>query len=965
MRGGARTDSGARASAFFLALIMLLTTFLTFVPTASAVVSGDLSIVEGIEPRSGATYDRDASSIYPSVKVKNDLFNTHSPREIRWQICEGDHVAALACPANSASGSTTTGMIYGLQEEIVSFAHQNPFQPLMNGLHTVVFFFADVDNDPSDDKLAYTFDVASPLRDLSLNEINFDDTVIYNSNTSYPISGDFYRLSWNSSVNATFGWELLLNETVVSFGQETSNPPAASDQHWIKQFPDFLAPFPGIFTLRAGLFSSTGDMNDWNNMLSITVNVSDSIDIWVETIEPARGYGNTIEVNGANLTLYPLGDVSVRVKLGNIGDLLVNTSMMFSIFDMNETLIDGPHTCNKWLAPGESEYCIFDMPVEGELVLRADLLSIEEGDDINPSDNWYEVNVSSRHMPSYPTISNPTEAERFDSDDSIWFMSQVSQYAALPMNYTWRLNFEESIGYGSSINTTLPMGEWLVTLTTRDAQGNSENAYRTVIIQNRMSLNFEPWSVGGEAVMGERVNFVFNEPGYPPEGFQYYDIQTAGLSPLRTIDIDFDPIETGVEDPEVVFADIWINLTGIVPDSLPRESIVVYKLDSLELAQLHEFDLPNEFEVHSANDTLRILDNEFSNGLYMIAGNLELANVSVLNLTTVQLPRGALRLEWNPSGDLDNPYFGGWRIYRRLSYPFFWPYENVTQFASVLGTEVANLDAYDSSWDDPSSLPDGICVSYLVMAVDRQGEPDHIHGAAAGWNGQSVDWQCGDAVSPRTQILNFNHQVTFDNSSGQNLHHVNITWTWPEYGDEDNITWLLYRVELIPSDMTWVEPLQVDLWGEPGTQGSFHEVEQPFMNSIKKERTYYYIFVPVDDIGNVDFAPLQANIEVVDVGNQFWDHNSYLIPEPPPEEPPPYGSEWLGELFDFWDLSAFRTSATVAFVILLLNLVMIPVVINQTRGVRRRVKREKSKQKKLRDSDLAEDMADDLEDFFR
>jgi len=964
MRGGAGKERGARASATFLVFIMLLATFLTFVPTASAVVTGDLSIVGGIEPAQGVIYDRDSSSIYPSVRVKNDISSLHSPRDIRWQICAGNHVANLACPSNSETATSSTGPIFGFQEENVSFANFNPFQPLSAGIHTVVFFFPEGDSDPNDDRFAYTFDVAAPLRDMSLNEINFDDALVYNSNTSYPISGDFYRRSWESNVNATFGWELLLNDTVIATGQETSLPPVASDQHWIKAFPDFNAPYPGIFTLRAGLISSVGDMNEWNNMQSITVHVNDSIDVWIESIEPARGYGDTIEVNGANLTLYPLGDNSVRVNLGNIGHLLVNTSLMFSILDLNDTVLDGPNPCNVWLAPGESASCIFDMPVEGDLVFRAEALSFIEGDDVNPSDNWYEVNVSSRQMPAYPTISSPTESERFDSGDNITFMSQVSQYAALPMNYTWRLNYEEVLGYGPIIDSSLPMGEWLVTLSTRDAQGNVETALRTVIIQNRISLDFDPWSVGGEAVMNEEVNYVFNEPGYPPEGFQYFDIQSAGLSPLRTIDIDFIPTDIEVVDPEIIYSDVWIKLTDIIPNSLPRESIVLYKMDSLELAQLNEFLLPNEYEVHIENDTLHIIDNEFSNGLYMIAGDLELANVSILNLTTIQLPRGELRLEWEPSGDLENPYFGGWRIYRRLSYPFFWPFENASQFTSVLGTEVADLDAYDSSWADPSSLPDGICVSYLVIALDRQGQPDYLHGAAAGWNGESVEWQCGDSVPPRTEMLNFNHQVTFDNSSGQNLHHVNITWTWPGYGDEGNISWRLYRVELIPSDMTWVEPLETDLWGEPGTQGSYHEVEQPFLNSIKKERTYYYIFVPVDDVGNVDFAPLQANIEIVDVGNQFWDHNSYLIPQPPPEEPPPYGNEWLGELFDLWELSAFRTSATIAFVILLLNLVMIPVVINQTRGVRRRIKRAKMKQKKQRDSDLAEYMADDLEDIF-
>ena len=964
MRGGASKVRGARKSAHFLVLTMLFASFLSFIPTAAAVVPGDLSIVEGISPMQDATYDRDTTSLYPSVKVRNDLSNSHPPREIRWQICEGDHVSSLACPANSEDGVTNTGTIYGLQEETVTYINQNPFQPFSTGVHTVVFLFSENDNDQSDDRLAYTFNVAAPLRDISLNSINFDDSLTYNSNTSYPISGEFYRRSWESGTNATFGWRLYQNDNLVSNSEETSDPPGASAQNWLKEFPDLIVPYPGEFILEAGLIHSDSDMNEWNNMQSITINVNDSVDGWIEFIEPARGYGSTVEVDGENLTLYGLGDDSIRVKVGNIGHVPLNASLLFSILDMNETLLDGPNTCSLLMDPGESRFCTFDMPVQGQLVLRGELISFNLGADVNPSDNSYDVNVISSHMPAYPTVNNPTEGSRFDSGDTILFISQVSQYAALPVNYTWRLNFEETIGYGQTLNANLPMGEWLITLTTTDALGSVETALRTIRVQNRLSLVQSPWAVGGEAVLDEEVDYIFNEPGYPPEGFQYPAIQSLGLSPLRIIDIDYEPTDEEVTDPGIIFSDVWIDLGGIIPNTLSRESIVVFKMVSLELTELEEFMLPNEFEINIENDTLRILDNEFGNGIYMIAGDLEKANVLVLNLTTVQLPRGQLRLEWDPSGDLENPYFGGWRIYRRITYPFFWPYDNASQFNSVIGTEVADLGPYDSSWEDPASLPDGVCVSYLVMAVDRQGDADYSHGAAAGWNGEIVEWQCGDSIAPRTIMNNLNHQVTFDNSSGQNIHHVNITWTWPDYGGEGNITWTLYRVEMIPSDMTWVEPLEANLWGEPGTQGSFHEIEQPFLNSIKKERTYYYIFVPMDDVGNIDFAPLQGNIETVDVGNQFWDHNSYLIPEPPPEDPPPYGSEWLGELFDLWGLSAFRTSATVAFAILLLNLVMIPVVINQTRGVRRRIKREKMRIKKERERELSDVMADDLEDMF-
>jgi hypothetical protein len=53
-----------------------------------------------------------------------------------------------------------------------------------------------------------------------------------------------------------------------------------------------------------------------------------------------------------------------------------------------------------------------------------------------------------------------------------------------------------------------------------------------------------------------------------------------------------------------------------------------------------------------------------------------------------------------------------------------------------------------------------------------------------------------------------------------------------------------------------------------------------------------------------------------------------------------------------------------AFAILLLNIVMLPIIINQTRGVRRRVKRDKRKHQLRQDMLDAEDMADDLEDIF-
>ena len=67
---------------------------------------------------------------------------------------------------------------------------------------------------------------------------------------------------------------------------------------------------------------------------------------------------------------------------------------------------------------------------------------------------------------------------------------------------------------------------------------------------------------------------------------------------------------------------------------------------------------------------------------------------------------------------------------------------------------------------------------------------------------------------------------------------------------------------------------------------------------------------------------------------------------------------------DYWGIGAFRTSAMMAFAIVLLNIVMIPVIINQTRGVRRRIKRDKKMHQRRQEMLDAEDMADDLEDIF-
>jgi hypothetical protein len=72
----------------------------------------------------------------------------------------------------------------------------------------------------------------------------------------------------------------------------------------------------------------------------------------------------------------------------------------------------------------------------------------------------------------------------------------------------------------------------------------------------------------------------------------------------------------------------------------------------------------------------------------------------------------------------------------------------------------------------------------------------------------------------------------------------------------------------------------------------------------------------------------------------------------------------LRTLYDYLDIGAFTMTAMMAFSVLLLNVVMIPVIINQTRGVRRRIKRAKWESKGEREAMMADEMGDELEDLF-
>ena len=75
----------------------------------------------------------------------------------------------------------------------------------------------------------------------------------------------------------------------------------------------------------------------------------------------------------------------------------------------------------------------------------------------------------------------------------------------------------------------------------------------------------------------------------------------------------------------------------------------------------------------------------------MLVGDMAPVNVTPLNLRTQQLQGGELNLLWDAEGPIDDPYFGGWRVYKRVEFPFRWPYESLDDFESTVTVKLTVL----------------------------------------------------------------------------------------------------------------------------------------------------------------------------------------------------------------------------------------------------------------------------------
>ena len=91
----------------------------------------------------------------------------------------------------------------------------------------------------------------------------------------------------------------------------------------------------------------------------------------------------------------------------------------------------------------------------------------------------------------------------------------------MPLNYTWRMNFLEILGYGAVTNITMPMGEWLLSVYVEDEAGNLEIATQSIRILNRVEFQSLPYVTGGVSISTYSMELIFDEPQLPPPGVFY------------------------------------------------------------------------------------------------------------------------------------------------------------------------------------------------------------------------------------------------------------------------------------------------------------------------------------------------------------------------------------------------------------------------------------------------------------
>ena len=770
---------------------------------------------------------------------------------------------------------------------------------------------------------------------------------------------------------AYMGWNLReLDGTLVATANQsvTTLPAGGYEQPYTISLPALNYSVPGRYIFEFGLIDSAsafnGDLNDYNDLAEVEIVLDNTLDLRIASLYPSH---NPSSPN------YYYGEDMLSVDVENIGNFTVEDfSITFEMFDAvgeSEYL----QTCEiDKLGPSESSTCMFNLTKVGEgKELRIYMPTTFDGrPDTGPSDNTLIEFTSILAGDILPIITMNSISGTYTTADAIELTAVTNTVAAEPLNYTWVLDTVITIGYGKSISinaSSFPLKDYDIGLYVEDALGFNAEAHATISIIDEVLINEQPL-LSGSAVSLDKAQFVYDVL-LPIEGFNYNI--AGGKEPLMIMDFKVMQLENELQPAQLQSLELDVNLSALLPDSIPHESVEFLELSSLDSTFWDYLESPDFF----AYDGLENISlNLHSNTIVLVIGALPEPNVSLSNLTHSKLVGGAIELTWTPQGDILNPYLGGWQIYRLTvdeSVGTIFPDPSVETnqnlWAELLADSGVELVPTDSDgWVDPVSLETGTCASYAILPTNRAGVPDTSRiNVVMEEDGSSR--LCGDALPPTSAVSSFTYTYRFTNSTDcydmqqdwNACYELNMTWTWPANEEDGGVTWNIYRMDVEPSqiDLRFATPLVTGLVGMQGEQGTFDQSGLE-VDGIRPMRTYYYVLAPVDSKGNENTFELPSdNILRVKIEDQWWDYNQHLIPEEPAPPEPPLGVPWLQDVLDYTEVGEFQTAGIAVLILVVLNALFIPITIKRGSRLKRILAARKRNQ-------ATRNMADDFEDFF-
>ena len=964
-----------------LMLLSLLSALLT-VPTATAIEQVDLAILNGqspVENRNYAAFD----PITFTAEIENQALGPQtSTRSMDWFVCSGMKTATQCVSNDIASGQINiNGLLNG---DTGNFSDSTQWYPNgVTGAFTVVFKFTFADVDTTDDVLVYNINLTAEYSDVSVDQDQdpretlsglhtYDGEFVLNTEQDYvmSISGTAHTCG-ECGLVAYMGWNLReLDGTLVATANQsvTTLPAGGYEQPYTISLPALNYSVPGRYIFEFGLIDSAsafnGDLNDYNDLAEIEIVLDNTLDLRIASMYPSH---NPSSPN------YYYGEDMLSVDVENIGNFTVDDfTITFEMFDAvgeSEYL----QTCSiDKLAPSESSTCMFNLTKVGEgKELRIYMPTTFDGrPDTGPSDNTLIDFTSILAGDILPIITMNSVSGTYTTADAIELTAITNTVAAEPLNYTWVLDTVITIGYGKSISvnaSSFPLKDYDIGLYVEDALGFNAEAHATISIIDEVLINEQPL-MSGSAVSLDKAQFVYDVL-LPIEGFNYNI--AGGKEPLMIMDFKVMQLDNELQPAQLQSLELDVNLSALLPDSIPHESVEFLELSSLDSTFWDYLESPDFFSYDGLEN---ISLNLHSNSIVLVIGSLPEPNVSLSNLSHNKLVGGAIELTWTPQGDILNPYLGGWQIYRLTVdesvgtiFPDPTVETNLNLWAELLADSGVELVSTDSeNWLDPVPLETGTCASYAILPTNRAGVPDTSRiNVVMGESGSSR--LCGDALPPTSAVSSFSYTYRFTNSTEcfnmqqdwNACYELNMTWTWPANEEDGGVTWNIYRMEVQPSqiDLRFATPVVTGLVGTQGEQGSFDQSGLE-VDGIRPMRTYYYVLAPVDSKGNENTLGLPSeNILRVKIEDQWWDYNQHLIPEEPAPPEPPLGVPWFQDVLDYTEVGEFQTAGIAVLALVVLNALFIPITIKS----RARLKRILAARKR---NQATRDMADDFEDFF-